>query len=95
VAIDASNDDDSSHPDQPRPEPDAYGQAAMLLVESLIHGLIARSILSTADAVEIVDAAAEVCFEMATELGKLQDNSRALAILDAISASLNIDITNN
>lgn len=40
------------------PEPDAHGQAEMLLVESLIHGLIARSVISVADAVEIVEIAA-------------------------------------
>lgn len=39
---------------------DAHGQAALLLVESLVHGLIARSVISVTEAVEIVDVAAEV-----------------------------------
>ena len=37
-----------------------HGRVAMLLAESLIHGLIARSVLSIADAIEIVGIAAEV-----------------------------------
>ena len=41
----------------------------MLLVESLIHGLIARSVISVAEAVEIVEVAAEVKTEIAEELG--------------------------
>ncbi|HEV2043796.1 MAG TPA: hypothetical protein VGR05_03865 [Sphingomicrobium sp.] len=34
--------------------------AALLLAESLIHGLIARSILSVDDAIEIIEIAADV-----------------------------------
>lgn len=34
--------------------------AALLLVESLIHGLIARSILSIQEAIDIVEIAADV-----------------------------------
>lgn len=36
------------------------GAAALLLVESLMHGLIARSILSLQEAIDIIDIAAEV-----------------------------------
>ena len=36
------------------------GAAALLLVESLIHGLIERSILSVQEAVDIIDIAADV-----------------------------------
>lgn len=38
----------------------AQGAAALLLVESLIHGLIARSILSLQEAIEIIDSAADI-----------------------------------
>ncbi len=79
---------------QNRPEsPDAHGQAAMLLVESLIHGLIARSVLSVAEAVEIVDVAAEVKREIAADLGDSPATMRkSLSLLRAISASLKLDI---
>lgn len=73
--------------------PDAHGQAAMLLVESLVHGLIARRVLTVADAVEIVDVAAEVKIDTAGELGDLPANHRkSLYLLTAISGSLRLDL---
>ena len=70
-------------------EPDAHGQAAMLLVESLIHGLIARSVLSAKDAIEIVEIAADIKTEVAAELGDSPATMRhSLALLAAISHSL-------
>ena len=74
-------------------EPDAHGQAAMLLVESLIHGLIARSVISVADAIEIVDVATEVKADIAEGLGDSPATMRkSLALLGAISASLMRDV---
>lgn len=76
----------------PRPEPDAHGQAAMLLVESLIHGLIARTVISPEEAIEIVDVAAEVKAEVAAELGDSPPTMRrSLALLEALSHSLRGD----
>ncbi len=73
--------------------PDAHGQAAMLLVESLLHGLIERSVISVAEAVEIVDTAAEVKQEVAGALGDSPATMRkSLALLEAISTSLRPDI---
>lgn len=72
---------------------DAHGQAAMLLAESLIHVLIERNILSIADAVEIVDAAAEVKAEIDLDLRDMPANSRtSVDMLRAISASLKRDL---
>ena len=74
-------------------ECDAHGQAAMLLVESLLHGLILRDVIAVEDAIEIVDTAAEVKAELVAEAGlspAVQDKS--LAALDAIRASLRQDI---
>jgi hypothetical protein len=50
--------------------PDAHGEAALLLVESLIHALIERSVLSTAQAVEIIDIAADASLEIADQRGE-------------------------
>jgi len=73
--------------------PDAHGQAAVLLVESLIHGLVARSILSVADAIEIVDIAAEVKLDIAEEMGDSPATMRkSLGILGAMSDSLKHDL---
>ncbi len=73
--------------------PDAHGQAAMLLVESLLHGLIARSVISVADGIEIVGIAAEVKEEVAAELGDSPATmQKSLTLLAAISASLTNDL---
>jgi hypothetical protein len=72
---------------------DAYGQAALLLVESLLHALIARAVINVEDAVEIVETAAEVQSEIDAELGDRPAMiGKSLAILGAISTSLRQDI---
>ena len=43
--------------------PDHHGQAAMLVVESLIHGLVAQSVLTLDQAIEIVELDAEVKYD--------------------------------
>lgn len=45
--------------------PDAHGHAALLLVESLIHGLCENVTLSAGEAVEIAERAVDVQFEQA------------------------------
>jgi len=77
----------------PRREPDAHGQAAMLLVESLIHGLIEREVLSVSDAVDIIQLAAEVKSDVGPDLGDSPENlQKSINLLQAISASLRQDI---
>ena len=74
------------------PEPDAHGQAAMLLIESLIFGLIERSAMSVADAIDVVDAAAEVKVEIGADLGDSPETmARSLHLLAAIGHSLRMD----
>lgn len=74
------------------PEPDAHGQAAMLLVESLIHGLVERSVISVPDAIGIVAAAAEVKLDIAADLGDSPETAcRSLDMLMAIGESLRLD----
>ena len=72
--------------------PDAHGQAAMLLVESVIHGLIAKSVFSTREAIDIVGTAIDVKEEVADELGdSAATMQKSLAILAAIRTSLKHD----
>lgn len=74
-------------------EPDAHGQAAMLLSESILHGLIARSIITVPEAIEIVEVAAEVKQEIAEDLGDSKATMRkSLALLSAIRSSLANDV---
>lgn len=74
------------------PENNAHGRAAILLVESLIHGLIARDVITVADAVEIVDVAAQVT----TDISEDPDSSAAgvwepVELVNAIGTSLRVD----
>ncbi len=90
--LDITNDNDG-HPAAAKvPEPDAHGQAAMLLVESLIFGLIEREAISVADALDIVEAAAEVKVDIAADIGESPETMlRSLSLLGAISDSLRLD----
>ncbi len=88
---DRSNPADAAGEAAKRPEP--HGQAALLLVESLIHGLIARSSLTVEQAVEIVQIAAEVKLETADDVGDTPATLReSLHLLQSISASLLHDV---
>ena len=80
----------------PAREPDAHGQAALLLVESLLHDLVARSVLSVEEAIEIVEIAAEVKAEVAAELGDSPATMRhSLVLLEAIGRSLKGDASDD
>ena len=78
----------------PRPslrEPDAHGQAALLLTESLLHALVANAVLSNRQAVEVIEIAAEVKFEVATahheSRKKIDESFKLLADMQASFAS--------
>ncbi len=74
------------------PLPDPHGQAALLLVESLIHGLLERSILSVTDAIEIVSTADDVQVDVATAAdGHGAPMWQSHALLTTILESLKVD----
>lgn len=86
------NDNHAAPGQGPQSGPDAHGQAAMLLVESLMHGLIARRVISVADAIEVVEVASEVKEEVADDLGDSPETMRkSLAILSSVRLSLKND----
>lgn len=88
------NDNEGFRPADRGAEPDPYGQAALLLVESLIHGLVARSAITLGDAVDIVTVALDVKDEIAAELGDSPETKdKSMELLRAIRASLNNDLT--
>jgi hypothetical protein len=89
----SSNDNDSSTRGLAAPSPDPHGHAALLLVESLIHGLLARSMISVADAIEIVETADSVQVEVAEAADGLGAPMwRSHALLKAIADSLKLDL---
>jgi hypothetical protein len=73
-------------------EPDAHGQAALLLAESLIHMLVDHRILSLDQAIEIIQIAAEVKTEVAAAAGESKARmNESLALLANMSNSLESD----
>lgn len=72
---------------------EANGQAAILLVESLIHGLISKSVISVAEAVEIVEIAANVTSEICIDEDRSDPTpGKSFTLLSAIAQSLKHDI---
>lgn len=93
---DTLNDNDALNATTRPREPDAHGQAAYLLVESLIHGLVANSTLSAAQAIEVVETAAEVKAEVAEDMGDSPATAqRSLGMLHALGQSLRADHIND
>jgi hypothetical protein len=76
----------------PVAEPDAHGQAALLLTESLIHMLVENMGLTNAQAVEIVHTAAVVKVEVAEAAGESKARMlESLALLSRMEDSFQAD----
>lgn len=58
---------DSSFSEDRHPQPDAQGQAALLLIESLIHSLLDNGALTKPQALEAIESAMQVKEESAAE----------------------------
>lgn len=87
-----SNDNEPG-PGAPIPDPTvSHGRAALLLVESLIHGLRENDTLNAAEAIAIAERALDVQrdYAEAAEGMKMQE-LRALTLLQSIRASLLVD----
>lgn len=88
-----TNDNDSQAPGILAHASDAHGQAALVLVESLIHGLVERAVLTTADAVAIIDVAKDVQADLAEEADGAGARIReSHTLLTAMSDSLKGDL---
>lgn len=72
---------------------DPAGQAALLLVESLIHQLLTRSALSRSDVAEVVQCAidAQLDIEGEQEAASSASTSRALGLLMQVKSTFDID----
>ena len=69
-------------------EPDAHGQAALLLAESILHALVEARVLTAAQAISVVATASEVKTEVATLAGESSARMHAsLRLLAAIEKS--------
>jgi hypothetical protein len=87
------NDNDAGLAQARFPEPDAHGQAALLLTESLLHSLIARDVITLKDAIEVVEVAEEVQEVIAEDFSDPPATmERSLALLASIRLSLRNDL---
>ncbi|WP_375402249.1 hypothetical protein [uncultured Sphingomonas sp.] len=69
------------------------GQAALLLIESLIHGLKERGILTIGEAVDVIETAADVQYELADAADGAGSGLRHVAsLLTAMASSLQGDL---
>lgn len=83
----------STGPAAPRGAPDPYGEAALVLVETLIHALVAKGSLSTLEAIEIIDDAAGVQSAMDEDRCDIPGGRpQAAALLRIIGGSLSSDL---
>lgn len=90
----ASNDNDSDMWGT-SPAQDAHGQAALVLVESLIHGLCENDTLNADHAAGIAERAVSVQFDKAEAADETQSSMwDSHALLVSIAASLRVDSQN-
>lgn len=76
----------------PSLEPDAHGQAALLLAESILHALVESKTLTLDAALSVIETTCEVKVEVAEQAGESKGRMEAsLALLQAISASFAVD----
>ena len=78
-------------PDARRPvrEPDAHGQAALMLTESLLHGLMEAGTFTVSQALSVVSTAQEIKVEFAHLAGEPPDRLQAsLDLLTKIASSV-------
>lgn len=69
-------------------EPDAHGQAALLLAESMLHALVEQRLISVDEAIATVRSAAEVKEERAQAEGESKKRMEAsLVLLEQIAGS--------
>lgn len=89
---------DESDPDT-RPmalavEPDAHGQAALLLAESILHALVDTAVLTNAEAVAVVTNATEVKREVAAAAGEsIGRMQQSVDLLERMTESFEADGT--
>lgn len=83
------DDDDTAD----RSEPDAHGQAALLLAESILHALVETHTLSSAEAISVIATTCEVKVEVAERSGESNKRmNESLSLLRRMSNSFKSDM---
>ena len=84
--------EDSSFSTDTHPLPDAQGQAALLLIESLIHSLLDNGALTKDQALEALDSAAEVKEE---SVGERKEAAKTLRKSLSILTNMRLSISSH
>jgi hypothetical protein len=72
--------------------PEAQGRAALLLVESLLHSLVEKGLLSTQDGMSVVEGAHEIAVEFSRSMSAMGDMDETVRILERLVDSLHRDL---
>ena len=89
----SSNENFAFQPPPPANEPDAHGQAALILAEAILHALVDIKTMTTAQALDVVHSAAEIKAEIATLSGESRTRMHeSLELLKRIGISLKTDL---
>jgi hypothetical protein len=74
-------------------EPDAHGQAALILAESIIHALVETKIITAEKALDVIRSAEEIKTEVAGLAGESETRmNESLELLKRIGISLEKDV---
>lgn len=74
-------------------EPDAHGQAALLLAESTLHQLVELGVMDKASAFEVVETASAVKREVAADAGESVGRMKAsLTLLSNIGKGFSAEV---
>ncbi len=85
-------DGDGFAPSRRRDEPDAQGQAALLLAESMLHILVENEVLTKGSAIAAIQSAADVKVEVAEATGESHGRMQeSLSLLANMKASFEAD----
>lgn len=76
----------------PAGEPDAHGQAALILAETMLHALVDMKTMTTQQALDIVSSAEEIKTEVAAMSGESETRMHeSLELLKRIGISIERD----
>ena len=88
-----TNDNEAIVPFPKTEQRDTHGRAALLLVESLLHALIDRSVLNVEDVLDVITVAIDANEDLAADRGEREEpTNQTTVVLSAILHSLSHDI---
>lgn len=89
----SANENRAARVPPPTDEPDAHGQAALILAECILHALVDVGAISTQQALDVVQSAEEIKTEIAALSGESETRMHeSLELLKRIAMSFETDL---